>query len=439
MPPGSAKSTYATVRFPAYFLGRAPNLGIITASYGSELATRFGGKVRNMVRTREYQRVFPGVELAEDEKAKGEFATSTGGYYFATGVGGGVTGRRADLAVIDDPIRGRADADSETTRNSTWNWYNDDLRTRLKPNASILLIQTRWHMDDLAGRILPEDWDGESGLITARDGEPWEVICLPAEARANDPLGRKPGDWLWTEWFSPAHWEQVKQSTLLFDVRSWSSLYQQLPADELGTYFQRAWFEDRYDVRPAHLNCYLSGDFAVTDGGGDFTELAVWGVAPDSQIYVLDWWSGQTTSDVWIDAMLDLSKRWDAHTFIGEMGPIRRAVEPWLEQQKKTKGAALRCEWLTSAGDKTASGRAFQAIASQRQVRFPRTQWAQRIIDQLTKFPAGRYDDAVDTCSLFGRFIASTWAAVEPKAPKVFEWDAPLKMSDLIPMPKRFA
>ena len=433
MPPGSAKSTYATVRFPAYFLGRQGASGIITASYGEDLAVRFGRKVRNLVGSPEYQKVFPGVALAADSRAKGEWETNEGGFYFATGVGGGVTGRRAGLGVIDDPIKGRKDADSELVRDTTWDWYISDFRSRLWPNAPMVIINTRWHMDDPAGRILPDDWDGESGWVEAKDGERWYVICLPAEARKNDILGRAPGEWLWTDWFDPAYWEQTKKTAILHDVRTWNSLYQQVPADEAGTYFQRSWFEDRYDVRPEHLNGYMSGDFAVTDGDGDFTELANWGVSSDDTIYVLDWWHGQTASDVWIQALIAKAKQWDAHTFIGEMGPIRRAVEPFLEHTLREARHPLRLEWLASAGDKAAAARTFQALASQRRIRFPRTEWAERVINQLCRFPAGKYDDAVDTCSLFGRFLASTWSAVEPKPKPQIQWDAPMTVAEFMP------
>lgn len=437
MPPGSAKSSYATVRFPPYFLGRKGASGIITASYGDTLASRFGGKVRNLVRTPEYQRVFSGTRLAADSQAKGEWETDEGGFYFATGVGGGVTGRRADLAVIDDPIRGRKDADSELVRDNTWNWYIDDLRTRLKPGAAIMLIQTRWHMDDLAGRILPENWDGESGWVTARDGERWFVISVAAEARAGDPLGRTIGDWLWTDWFGEDFWEQTKKTALLHDVRTWNSLYQQTPTDDAGTYFQRAWFDDhRYDEVPAHLTAYTSGDFAVTDGDGDFTEIASWGVGVDDRCYATDWWSGQTASDTWIEQLLSQAAKAEAHTFVGEQGPIRRAVEPFLEKRRNERRQALRLVWLPSAGDKAAGARAFQALAAAGRIRFPRTEWADRVINQLCKFPAGKFDDCVDTCGLFGRFIASTWAAVEPKTSTPPNFDAPLVIADFQPKPE---
>lgn len=182
MPPGSAKSTYATVRAPAYLLGRYGKKGVISASYNDTLAEQFGRKVRNLVASEAHQEVFPNSALSPDSRAKGEWETTEGGFYFACGVGSGVTGRRADVIIVDDPIKSRQEADSKLIRDKTWQWYTTDLRTRGKPGYAIVLIQTRWHEDDLAGRILPEKWAGESGYVTARDGEQWFVLCVPAQA-----------------------------------------------------------------------------------------------------------------------------------------------------------------------------------------------------------------------------------------------------------------
>lgn len=432
MPPGSAKSTYATVRFPAYFLGRKGKSGIITASYGEDLSNAFGRKVRNLVKSNEYQNVF-NIGLSQDSQAKGEWETTEGGFYFAAGVGSAINGRRAGLGVIDDPIKGIKDADSELVRDNTWSWYVSDFRSRLWPGSPIVVINTRWHGDDPAGRILPEDWDGESGWVTARDGEQWWVIHLAAEARENDILGRKAGEWLWTDWFTPDWWEQTKRTAILHDVRTWNALYQGVPADEAGTYFQRQWFENRYTDIPKELNVYMSGDFAVTDGDGDFTELAVWGVDPQDRVFVLDWWHGQTGSDVWVAQLLAMKKRWNALHFVGEMGPIRRAVEPWLEHSMRDTGNYVGITWMPHVGDKPAAARTFQAMSKMGMVHFPRNEWAERVINQLCKFPAGKHDDAVDTCSLFGRYISDTWGAIAAKkeAPKLAAfWDAPLKIND---------
>ncbi len=198
-PPGHAKSTYASHLFPAWFLGRNPESRIIAASYTAQLATKFGRRVRNLFDLIEWP--FPDVALAADSKAADQWETVQGGEYFAAGVGGGIAGRRADLAIIDDPIKGRKDADSITVRENLWEWYRADLHNRLTPNAAIILIQTRWHEDDLAGHILPEDYKGKTGWVVGRDGERWFVVNLPALAERGDAFGMAKGEALWPGWY----------------------------------------------------------------------------------------------------------------------------------------------------------------------------------------------------------------------------------------------
>lgn len=403
MPPGSAKSTYGSVLTPAYFLGRLGNKGVITASYGDTLATRFGRKTRNLIKSPEYRALFPETDLASDSQAKGEWETTQGGFYFATGVGGGVTGRRADLAIIDDPIRGRADADSELIRSKVWDWYLDDLRTRLKPDAAIILIMTRWHEDDLAGRILPESWSGESGLIKAKDGEEWQVICLPAQARDGDILGRQEGEWLWQEWFSPSFWEQTKATATLTDARTWNSLYQQTPKSTEGTFFKREWFQ-RYESGeyPANVNKYIGTDFAVSEGKGDFTEFGAFYIDEQSDIWITDWWTGRETPNVWIERLLDLVKTHKPLSVFGESGVIRKSVEPFMTARMQARNVYSNIEWIARTQDKAAMARSFQARAAQGKVHIPYTDWGNRLIEQLCAFPAGKHDDTVDACALIG-------------------------------------
>jgi predicted phage terminase large subunit-like protein len=246
MPPGSAKSTYGSVSFPTWFMGRKRGRNVICASYGSDLAKRFGRKCRQITRSKRYLGVFD-TELVADNRAADDWSLTNESTYKAGGILSGITGNRADGLVIDDPVKGRADADSTVIREKAWEEYKSSLRTRLKPNGFILIISTRWHEDDLSGRILPQNWDGESGWVTAKDGEQWYVICLQAQCETDsDPLGRKRGEWLWTEWFSPEHWAQEK---ITQGSRNWDALYQQKPKPSEGGIFKRAWVP-RYRVPP---------------------------------------------------------------------------------------------------------------------------------------------------------------------------------------------
>lgn len=426
MPPGSAKSTYCSVMFPAWYVGRNSGKNVITASYSGDLAKRFGRKVRNIVDGPEFRSVFD-CGLSKDSAARGEWETEDGGEYFACGVDGAVTGRRGDVAIIDDPVKGRHEADSEHVRNIAWEWFKSDLKTRLKPGGAIVIIMTRWHEDDLAGRILPDDWYGESGRIIGYDGEEWEVLCLPAEAEENDALGRKLGEILWPEYLG----HDLKQHKLSQDSRSWSALFQQHPAPDEGTYFKREWF-NFYDELPEHLNYYGTSDYAVTDGGGDFTEHAPWGISYDHDIYLLEGWYGQTDPNVWIDELLNLISIHKPIMWLGEAGQIRRSVEPFLNKRMQERNTYCRVEYLPSIGDKAARARAFQARASMGKVYLPDTAYGRRALDQLLRFPAGKYDDFVDAASLLGRGLDDIFGArpVTEEKRKMDAWDKAFAAQD---------
>jgi hypothetical protein len=214
-PPGHAKSTYASILYPGYYVGRNPDKQLIAASHTKDLAAQFGRKVRNLFGADEWPFA---VQLAEDSQAADQWSTGKGGGYYAVGVVGKVHGRRADGIIIDDPIGSRADADSKLTREAVWQWYKTDLRTRMKPGGFIILIQTRWHTDDLAGRLLPKTYDGRTGWVTSTEGEKWCVVNLPALAEKNDPLGRKPGEALWPEWWTQARMEAERRAQT---ARNW--------------------------------------------------------------------------------------------------------------------------------------------------------------------------------------------------------------------------
>jgi predicted phage terminase large subunit-like protein len=387
MPPGAAKSTYTTGIFPAWYLGRNPTKSVIAASHTQELIERFGRRARNYFASPVHQNVF-GVGVAGDSMAAGRWDTEKGGEYYAAGVGGTIVGRRADLGIIDDSVKSREDADSERSRERAWEWYVNDFMTRLKPGAAQIIVNTRWHEDDLAGRILD------------REGHHWRLIEVPMEAMPGDLLGRTPGERLWPEWFTE---EMVAHAKL--DTRAWNALYQQQPASEEGDYFKAAWFGE-YDSIPDLLHVYGASDYAVTEGGGDYTEHGVFGIDPLSFVYVLDWWRDQTAADMWIDRQCDLIVAHEPQCWFGEAGPIRRAVEPFLTKRMNERRAYCRMEWLPSIHDKPTRSRPFQALASMGKVLFPKqAPWKADLLGQLMRFPAGKYDDGVDVCSLLGRGI----------------------------------
>lgn len=403
MPPGSAKSTYASVLFPPWFMGRNPQAAVLGVSNTAELAERFSYRSRNIVSLNRFRNVFK-FSVSEDRQASNNWETERGGEFFAAGVGAAIAGRRADLGLIDDPIKSREEADSERIRQKQWDWYVNDFTTRLKPGARQILIQTRWHEDDLGGRILE------------REASRWVVVKLPMVAQASDPLNRNPGERLWPEWFTE---EMVAQAKL--DPRAWNALYQQDPAPDDGDYFKREDFGE-YTELPDKLHFYGASDYAATEGGGDYTEHGIAGLDFNGDLYVADWWRDQAASDVWIEKQCDLIVAHSPLIWFGEAGPIKRAVEPFLKRRMQERNAMCRLEWLPSIADKVVRARAIQARASMGKVYLPKhAPWKADLMAQLMKFPGGKYDDGVDVMSLFGRGLEFARA---PKMPAKTEQPA---------------
>lgn len=390
MPPRHGKSELASRRFPAWFLGRNPALQLIAASYNSDLAMDFGRDVRNIVGSEDFAAIFPGVGLSEDSKAANRMNTNLGGSYIAAGVGTAVTGRGAHVALIDDPFKDRAEADSELRRELVWRWYQSTLYTRLMPGGAIVLIQTRWHEDDLAGRLL------------ASSGDDWEVLELPAIDAA--------GDALWPQWYDLGALERIKAN---IGPREWSALYQQRPQPDDGTFFQRAWFKEWTEL-PKHLRLYGTSDYAVTDGGGDWTSHHVWGVDADDNLYRIDGWKGQTPADQWIEAKLDLVAKHKPFAWFGEAGVIQKAVEPMLLKRMRERKVRCRLEWIPSIHDKPTRARGFQARASMGKVFFE----PGADLSEFLVFPAGKHDDEVDDASLMGRVLDQVHPAILPPEDK---------------------
>ncbi|NBB13812.1 hypothetical protein GVN21_00405 [Caulobacter sp. SLTY] len=404
MPPGSAKSTYAVDVFTPWFLGRAKNRSVLVVTYATALAGRRGRKARSVTR----QPVFAALFGASPEKGRAsaiDWGLDNGGEWMGAGMLAGITGNRADLIVVDDPVKGRAEADSELIRRRTREEFDDTVRTRLKSGGRIVLIQTRWHEDDLAGSLLPADYDGRSGPVLCRDGEVWEVVSIPAQAeRADDPLGRGVGEYLWPEYWRADHWPQFR-----LNPRTWNALYQQRPAAEQGGYFERGWFRRFQDhERPGAMRYYGTSDYAVTDGGGDYTRLVVWGVDARMNLWRMASWGGQTSSDVWIERQCDLIEEFrrrggGIRRWFGEAGVIQRAVEPMLLAKLRARRLSCPLEWLSSGQDKAARARGAQALVREGRVWVRDDGDGDCFIDECVAFPAGRHDDEVDCLSLIGR------------------------------------
>lgn len=410
LPPGSAKSTIGSVVVPTYLMGKKPGYQVILGSYSSTLAKKHARKARSLCRTKEFERLFD-CTLSQDTSAVNEWHLTNASEYMATGIGGSVTGSRANLLIIDDPIRGRQDAESVIKRLRLIDSYQDDLKTRLKPNGSIIIIQTRWAKNDLAGHILPEEWNGESGFIKCRDGRTWNVLCIQAQCeRDDDPLGRKIGEYLWPEYLGEEYFKDFKM-----DARTWGSLFQQIPTPPEGGIISGDWLQDVEENQiPPILNKFISTDFATSKDKGDWTEIGVFGICKEGNIWIVDWWSGRETTDVWIEAWIDLMKKHKPLASFGESGVIKNSIEPVLKRRMVERKAYCRMEWLTRTQSKDKEllrVAGFQSYAACGRVRVLRSEWGAALKNQLSIFPSSP-DDKVDVCALFGMAIDQAHPAI---------------------------
>ncbi|MCC6475129.1 MAG: hypothetical protein IT514_15455 [Burkholderiales bacterium] len=448
-------STYASTLFPAWYLGRHPAKSLICASQTQELADRFGRRARNMVASDIHRRVF-GAGLAPDQRAAGHWETEAGGEYHATGVQP-FAGRRGDGWICDDLIRGRRDADSKTVRDSTWEWLLGDLRPRMKPGAWGVFITTRWHPDDPAGRILPKTWAGESGWVTAQDGEKWYVLCLVAvvetdEDRRNDPLGRKVGDILWPEWFTPEMLAQERRSQ---GLRNWTALYQQRPRPDEGSVLKREHWRRWPYAKPPRCEYVVDvWDTAFEEGEeDDFSACTSWGVfvydepaptefqdpkrprwrkpttGPRHCVMLLDWWEDKKefpelrriaierykTSRA--DRVL-VEKKSSGHSLIHE---LRRAGVPVLA--------------LSADRSKLARAHAASVVLEDGCVWYMDRRWADQVIEKCaaaTFIKGDPGNDTPDTCVHAWTWLRKTFhlttRADKPEAP---DEDDPVPRRDM--------
>lgn len=305
MPPGSAKSTYASVVFPAYAMGKKAGTRVILTSYASAIAWKQSRRTRQIVKSSKYAPIFD-TGLVHGNQSVEEWALDNGSEYMAGGLLSGMTGNRANIVIVDDPVAGREDAESETIRRKTREAYEDDLKTRLIPGGSTIIIQTRWHEDDLSGGILPEKWSGQSGFINGRDGQSWFVLCLPAVCDSkDDPLGREIGEPLWPEWFNEAHFDKFRGSP-----RTWAALFQQKPRPAEGAEFKKSWLQ-RYLAAPKKLNKIILVDpsSGKRKDRGDYTCMWVFGLGADQNAYLIDGIRDRLNLTQRVSAVMELHRK----------------------------------------------------------------------------------------------------------------------------------
>ncbi len=394
MPPGSAKSTYASIVAPSYLMGKYAGTRAGLFSYADKLALKMGRRTRTIVNQPRY-RLTMNAKLSPESTAVNNFVLDNGSEYMATGILGGATGNRLELLIIDDPVKGREQADSETIRDKTYDAYQDDLKTRLVPDGSIVIIQTRWHEDDLSGRILPEGWDGESGDILCKDGNVWRVLCLQAQCENDtDPLGRARGEYLWTQWFPPEHWAEFKM-----DSRTWGSLCQQLPKPADGMMFKPDKIQI-VDALPAGYIKWVRGwDLAATEGGGKYTAGMKLGVHRESGRLVIadlkhgQWGPGNRDQQIKNAAIED--GRLVTQDIPDDPGAGGTAQTEYIV--KALKGYPV--VWGPESGDKGTRAIPVASEVNVGNVLMLRADWNKKVVNELRSFPNGTYTDIGDAMS----------------------------------------
>lgn len=385
MPPRHGKSMTCSRRFPAWFLGRNFDQRVMLVSYAANLAEKHGRAARNLMNTAHYQAIFPGVTLAQDSRAvdSWDIAGHEGGMD-ALGITGGATGKGAHLLLIDDPLKSRAEAESDVYRDRIWDAFTDDLYTRLEPGGAVVVVATRWHVDDLTGRLL-KNMPGT-----------WKRLKVPALAEENDPLGRPIGAALWPERYPVETLRTIEQT---LGPYSWASLYQQRPTPGEGGLFKLQYFHDARVDAPPLAQTVRYWDLAMSEKtSADYTVGLKLGVTDDAHRFILD----------------VARRQIDWGDLTEYMAQIMMADGPSVAQGIEAKGYQSRAIQMLNAdprlhgysifgyeADKDKFTRALPAAAKAAAgfLHVLDRHWTAAFLDEVCAFPNAAHDDQVDALS----------------------------------------
>jgi predicted phage terminase large subunit-like protein len=385
MPPRHTKSEFASYLLPAWFLGKYPHKKVIQCSNTAELAVGFGRKVRNLVDGETYAKIFPNVSLRTDSKAAGRWATNANGDYFAIGVGGTVTGKGADLLIIDDPHseqEAALAASDPSVYDKIFEWYSSGPRQRLQPGGSIVIVMTRWGKRDLTGRVLQS--------MVERDGDEWERISLPAIK----PNGLS----LWPEFWSLEELEKLKNE---LPISKWSAQYQQDPSAEEGALVKREWWKvwDKENP-PACAFIIQSWDTAFTKNErSDYSACTTWGVfymnenENDPHVILLDALKERLEFPELKTRALEMYKEWEPDAFIVEA----KASGAPLVFELRRMGIPVQEFTPVRGNDKITRVNSVSDLFASGKIWAPRKRWAEEVIEEMAAFPNSDHDDLVDS------------------------------------------
>jgi predicted phage terminase large subunit-like protein len=411
MPPRHGKSELASKRFPTWFMGRAPHRQTIFATYGSDFAEDFGRKAREIIDMPAFRQVFPKVALKKTSRAANRMETEQGGMMVFLGVDGPATGRGADLFMVDDPFKDRKEAESLTIRNSVWDWFKAVAYTRLMPGGRIVIILTRWHEDDIVGRIFNTDY------VPKEEADKWFCLNLPGIIDEGQETERA----LWPSRFPL---EVLKSTRAFIGERDWNSLYQQRPSPPEGVFFKNTdiyeYDQDEYQRVLKNHRPYMAGDLALGETTKhDESCVGVALVDQHDTIYISpDLYWNRKKADQSVETIIDMMLRHTPMTTWWEKGQIEKAVGPFLKKRMMEREAYFSVEGLPLSGDKGFRATAIRGRMSMAKVKFPKfAHWWPRAKDQLLKFTGSgddAEDDFVDFVSCIGQGLSKQIRADKP-------------------------
>lgn len=400
VPPRHGKSELASKTFIPWVVGRNPDWSVIMATYNQNFAGDFGRAVRSTIQDPRYAQVFPNLTLQAGSKAADRMNTESGSQLTFVGRGGSLTGRGGHLLLIDDPIKDRKEADSGLIRDQLWQWYVQVFLSRaMVDDVRVLLIQTRWHEDDLIGRLT----DKHNPLYSHSEAAKWEVINLPALADDDDPLGRLRGEPLWPKRFGTTFLAGIREQ----DNRGFSALYQGEPAPDDGLFFGPDDVREyqSMDEVPDNLRYYGASDHAIsTEQWADKTCLMIFGVDEDDNIWIMpETRLARMTSNEQVEIMLALIKKRRPMFWFAERGHITKSIGPFLRKRMSEENVWTGMFELTAVNDKQQRAQSIKGRMASQKVFFPAwAAWYPEARRQILTFPAGAKDDFVDTLSMVG-------------------------------------
>jgi predicted phage terminase large subunit-like protein len=413
-PPGSAKSTYTSHALAAYYLGQHPDRNVIIATHTADLSERWSGKVQSSLASPEHARVFPQSTMSRTSTAKSRWATNQQGELLAAGVGGSILGFRADLGIIDDPISGFEQAQSETQLLKVQGWYETDFVTRLKPQAKVVLICQRLSANDLAGYLIQRNITNP----TRRQ----RVLTLKMEAEPNDDpdgTGRQPGDRLWPEWFTPQMVEDAKR-----DEYKWKTLYQQSPPSETGSWVGPEYITILDDLPPGSelWPRYTAADLALSVNSGDFTVHLVGLISPNLDIMIIDARRERAAPEESAKVAIDLCAEHSPLEYLIDDDNMAKVFGPLVYRMARERHAYVPWKMMPVRGqDKETRAASIRGWFRRGKVSLLRAPWNRWLVNEILGFPnllGQGVDDGIDCLSLFGRRLASLAAGKVLDAPK---------------------